>query len=173
MKRQFKIIVLFALLIGSNSNAQSNSKTETLSINWPKDEDWHIVDQQDNETGTMTAMILLKGKETIVNHSEMVTRNIYHSPMTEPIESEIEQLYEMYKKNAPTTKKALVEKDEKAKHPWFIYKIEAPTETLIFYAIQGNYGSYSSLWSTKQKELTPQSQEKWVKIFKSSKIILE
>ena len=45
-------------IIRSHSNAQSGRKTEPLTVNWPEQEDWHIVDQQDDATGTMTSIIL-------------------------------------------------------------------------------------------------------------------
>jgi hypothetical protein len=90
-----------------------------------------------------------------------------------PIETEIEEYYQNLKRYVPTTKKTIIEKDEQAKYPWIICKIESPEESLIYYAIQGKNESYSSYWSTKQKEITQKSQEKWVEIFKSSKIILE
>lgn len=171
MKTQFKTIVLFIFLIFNNINAQSNSKT--LTINSQKEEGWHIVDQQNNDTGTITTITSLKGKEFIGNSSESVTTYIYHDSKSVPIETEIEGVYQSLKKYAPTAKKTIIEKDEKAKYPWIICKIEGPTESLIYYAIQGKNELYSSFWSTKQKEITPKSQEKWVEIFKSSKIISE
>lgn len=173
MKRQFKIIVLFAFLIFNNSNAQSNSKTETLKINWPKEEGWHIVDQQNNAEQTTTMIVFLKGKETIPNYTELATTYISHDFIAEPLENKIEEIYQGLKKSAPRAIKTIIEKDEKAEYPWIICKIEAPLESQIYYAIQGKNEVYFSLWSPKQGEITPKSQEKWVEIFKSSKIILE
>jgi hypothetical protein len=169
MKIQFKIIVLIAFLIHNNINAQTNSKTETLTINWPKEEGWHIADQKENATQKMIE--LLKGKETFENFSEIGTTYIFRGSMYVPIENKIEELYQRLKANAPTAKKTIIEKDEKAKYPWIIYKIESPTESQVWYAIQGKNEIYVSFWATKQKEITTKSQEKWVKIFKSSKII--
>jgi hypothetical protein len=171
MKRQFKIIVLFAFLIFNNINAQSNSKTEILKINWPKEESWHIIDQHKNATSTVTMIISLKGKETIENHSEIGTTYICSGSMYVPIENKIKELFQPLK-HVPTAKRTIVEKDEKAKYPWSILKIEYPTESQIWYIIQGKNELYCTLWSTNQ-EITPKSQEKWVKIFKSSKIISE
>lgn len=173
MKRQFKIIILFVFLIFNHINPQTNSKTEILTINWPKEEDWHIVDQQNNATGTMTTIVLLKGKETIANHSEIGTTYIYHGSASVPLETAIEELYQNLKKYEPTAKKTIIDKDYKAKYPWIIYKIESPQESLIYYAIQGKGETYSNFWSIKQNQVTPKSQEKWVEIFKSSKMILE
>ena len=173
MKRQFKIIVLFAFLIFNNINAQSNSKTEALTINWPKEEGWHIVDQQNNAEQTTTMIIFLKDKETIPNCTELATTYISHSSISEPLENKIEKIYQGLKKTAPTAIKTIIEKDEKAKYPWIICKIEVQTESRIYYAIQGKNELFCSFWSTKQEEITSKSQEKWVNIFKSSKIISE
>jgi hypothetical protein len=173
MKKQFKIIFLFAFLIVNHINAQSNSKTETLTINWPKKEGWHIVDQRNNATGTGTMIVLLKEKETIDNFSEIGTTYIRRDSMDVPIENKIEKLYQSLKRHAPTAKKTIIEKDDKAKYPWFIFKIEYPTESQIWYCIQGKNELYFSFWATKEKELTPESQEKWVTIFKSSKMVSE
>ena len=169
MKTQFKIIVLFTFLIFDNINAQSNSKTQTLTINWPKEEGWHIVDQQNNAEQTTTMIVLLKDKETIGNHSEIGTTYICRGSMNIPIANKIEELFQP-PKYAPTAKRTIIETDEKAKYPWSILKIEYTTESQIWYIIQGKNELYCSLWSINQKEITPKSQEKWVKIFKSSKI---
>jgi hypothetical protein len=169
MEKQFKIIVLFAFLIFNNVNAQSNSKSEILTINWPKAEGWHIADQKQNDVQTMIE--LLKGKETFENFSEIGTTYIFRGSMYVPLENKIEELYQRLKTNAPTAKKTIIEKDEKAEYPWYIYKIESPTESQVWYAIQGKNKIFVSFWATKAKEITNKSQDKWVKIFKSSKII--
>ncbi|WP_281321753.1 hypothetical protein [Flavobacterium aestivum] len=170
MKRQFKIIVLFAFLIFSNSNAQSNSKT--FAINWPKEEGWHIVNQQNNAEGSVTMIVSLKGKETIENHSEIVTTYIGRGSMNVPIETKLKELLHPLK-NAPIAIKTIIEKDEKAEYPWFICKIEYAKESQLWYVIKGKNELYASFWGTYQNEITPESQEKLVKIFKSSKIISE
>jgi hypothetical protein len=172
MKKQFKIIVLFAFLIFNNINAQSNSKTEIFTINWPKEEGWHIIKRDNNASSTVMMTVLLKGNETIENHSEIGTTYICNGSMYVPIENKIEELFQPLK-NTPTAKRTIIEKDEKAKYPWSILKIEYPIESQIWYIIQGKNELYCTLWSTNQKEITPKSQEKWVKIFKSSKIISE
>lgn len=174
MKKQFQIITLFTLLAFSTINAvaQSNSQSEKLTIKWPKEEGWHIVNQHDNANSTVTMMVLLKDKETIENHNEIGTTYICRGSMYVPIEKKIEEFFQPLK-HAPTAKTTIIEKDEKAKFPWVILKIESPTESQIWYAIQGKNELYCTLWSTKQKEITPESQEKWVGIFKSSEIIAQ
>lgn len=173
MKRQLQIIVLFAFLIFNSINAQSNSQKEILVINWPKEEGWHIVNQQNTATQTTTMIVFLKGKETIPNHNELATTYISHGSISESLENKIEEIYQGLKKTCPTVIKTIIEKDEKTEYPWIICKIECPTESRIYYVIQGKNELYSTLWSTYQKEITPKSQEKWVEIFKSSKIISE
>ncbi|PWB20572.1 hypothetical protein [Flavobacterium sp. HTF] len=170
MKTGYLIIILFAFLTFGHSNAQSGRKTELLTINWPEQEGWHIVDQQDDATGTMTTIILLKGKETIPDHTEMVTIYSYHGSLPLPLETEIETFYQNLKKYAPTAQKTIIEKDRNAVYTWMICKIEAPQESMIHYAVQGKTESYRCYWSVKEKKITPESQQKWIALFRSSKI---
>ncbi|WP_281635926.1 hypothetical protein [Flavobacterium marginilacus] len=171
MKRLVKSIVLSASFICSISNAQSNSKKEKFTINWPKDEGWHIVDQQDDVRGMLTGIRFLKGKEFIGNSSEMVATDICRDSLYVPL-SRVEAFYPPLK-NIPATKRTIIERDDKAQYPWFILKIEHVSESQIWYVIQGKNELFCNVWLTQQKEITPESQEKWVKVFKSSKIMLE
>lgn len=170
MKKQFKIIVLFVFLIFSNINAQSNLKKEIFTINWPQEEGWHIVKEYNKASVKM--IVFLKGNEVIENCSEIGTTYIYRDSMNVSMENKIKELFQS-RKYAPTVRKTIIAKDEKAKYPWFILKIEYPFESQIWYVIKGKNEVYSNLWSTKQKVLTPKSEEKWIKIFKSSKIVSE
>jgi len=64
----------------------------------------------------------------------------------------------------------MIEKDEKSNCPWYIYKIESPTESQVWYAIQGKNEIYISFWAIKTAEIKSELQNKWVNIFKSSVI---
>lgn len=171
MRRLLKSIVLFAFFIYSISNAQSNLNTEKFTINWPKDEGWHIADQQDDIGGMLTRIIFLKDKEFIGNSSESLATDICRDSLYVPL-SRVEAFYPPLK-YVPTAKRTIIEQDYKAQYPWFILKIEHLSESQIWYIIQGENKLFCNVWSAPQKEITPESQEKWVKVFKSSKIISE
>lgn len=171
MKRLIKSFVLFVFFVYSISNAQSNSNKEKFTINWPEDEGWHIVDQQDDVRGMLTSIRYLKGKEFIGNSSEMVATDICRDSLYVPL-SKAEAFYPPLK-YVPATKRTIIERDDKAHYPWFILKVEHASESQIWYVIQGKNELFCNVWLTQQKEITPESQEKWVKVFKSSTIILE
>ena len=163
------IIIITLLLSISNSFlavSQTNNKTELVKINWPKAENWHIADQKKSDSQTMIE--LLKGKETFENFSEIGTTYIFRGSMYVPVIDKIEELYNRVKKNAPTAKKTVIESDEKAICPWYIYKIESPTESQVWFAVQGKNEIHVSFWATRTAEIKSEQQEKWVKIFKAA-----
>ena len=163
-----KFIPVIALLLAFSfqSNSQTSSKSELVKINWPKQDNWHIADQKKSDSQTMIE--LLKGKETFDNFSEIGTTYIFRGSMYVPVVDKIEELYNRVKKNAPTATKTMIEKDEKSNCPWYIYKIESPTESQIWYAIQGKTEIHVSFWAIRAAEIKNDLQDKWVKIFKSS-----
>ena len=162
-----KIIPFISLLlaISFQANSQTN-KSELVKINWPKQDNWRIADQQKSDSQTMIE--LLKGKETFDNFSEIGTTYIFRGSMYVPVVDKIDELYNRVKKNAPSAKMTMIEKDEKSNCPWYIYKIESPTESQIWYAVQGKTEIYVSFWATRNAEIKSELQDKWVKIFKSS-----
>ncbi len=168
MKKRIKLAVVFGLLLLSHANGQSGAKAELVKINWPKNEKWHIADQQKSDAQTM--LELLKGTETFDNFSEIGTTYIFRGEMYVPVTDKIEELYNRVKKNAPTAKKTIIEQDDKGSCPWYIYKIESPTESQVWFAVQGKDEIYVSFWATKSAEISAGQQSKWVAVFKSSKI---
>ena len=172
MKKNFKIIILFlALSFQLPTFSQTNGKSDFVKIDWPKDEKWHIADQQKSASQTMIE--LLKGSETFDNFSEIATTYIFRESMYIPIKDKIEELYNRIKKTAPSAKKTMIEKDEKSNCPWYIYKVESPTESQVWFAVQGKNEIHVSFWATKSNEIKSELQDKWVNIFKSSKINCE
>jgi hypothetical protein len=166
-----KFLVLITILLASSSievHCQTSGKSEFVKINWPKEEKWHVADQQKSDAQTMTE--LLKGKETFENFTEIGTTYSFRGAMYVPVTQKIEELYDRVKKNAPSAKKTMIEKDEKARCPWYIYKIESPTESQVWYALQGKNELHVSFWATRAPEIKSDLQDKWVKIFKSSAI---
>jgi len=164
MKNLLKSFLFFSFLLSLQLNAQN----ELVKINWPKNEKWHVADQQKSDAQTMIE--LLKGNETFENFSEIGTTYIFRGAMYIPVTEKIDELYNRVKKLAPEAKKTMIEKDEKNVCPWYIYKIESPTESQIWFAIQGKKEIYVNFWATKNAAISADQQTKWVNIFKSSKI---
>ncbi|GEP51932.1 hypothetical protein FNO01nite_26040 [Flavobacterium noncentrifugens] len=154
------------MMVFANSYAQS--KPEFVKINWPKAEKWHIADQKKSDAQTMVE--LLKGNETFDNFTELGTTYSFRSTMYIPVKDKIEELYERVRKIAPTAKKTMIEQDEKAGCPWYLYKIESPTESQVWFAVQGKTELHVSFWAIRAAEVKSDLQDKWVKIFKSATI---
>ena len=172
MRKLLTITSLFLTFISPfQTFCQTNDKPEFVKIDWPKDEKWHIADQQKSASQTMIE--LLKGLETFDNFSEIGTTYIFRGSMYVPIKDKIDELYNRVKKNAPTANKTMIEKDENTNCPWYIYKIESPTESQVWFAVQGKNEIHISFWATRSSEIKSELQDKWVKIFKSSKINCE
>ena len=166
MKQNSTVITLFLVIILSfHANCQT-SKSELVKINWPKEDSWRIADQKKSESQTMIE--LLKGKETFENFSEIGTTYIFRGAMYVPVLDKIEELYNRVKKNAPSATITMIEKDEKSNCHWYIYKIESPAESQVWYAVQGKNEINVSFWATRTPEIKKELQDKWLKIFKSS-----
>lgn len=169
MKKLITInFLILTLLSGTQIFSQNSRKSEFVNISWPVSEKWHVGDQQKSDAQTMVEF--LKGSETFENFTELGTTYTFRGKMYVPITDKIEELYNRVKKLAPSAKMTMIEKDEKAICPWYIYKIESPTESQIWYAVQGKTEIHVSFWSTRSSEISTVPQAKWVKIFKSSKV---
>lgn len=167
-----KTTIIIALLLSISNSffavSQTKNKTELVKVNWPKAEKWHVADEKKSDSQTMIE--LLKGNETFENFSEIGTTYIFRGSMYVPVTDKIEALYNRVKKNAPTAKKTVIESNEKASCPWYIYKIESPTESQVWFAVQGKSEIHVSFWATKAAKIKSEQQEKWVKIFKAAVI---
>ena len=70
----------------------------------------------------------------------------------------------------------MIEKDENAKYPWIIFKIECPSngsESQVWYATQGTDEMFVNFRAVKQKKVPADLQVKWVKFFKTAKIVTQ
>jgi len=135
MKNYFTIItLLLAFSYSHHANCQGKNSSELVKTNWPKEDSWHVADEKKSAAQTMTEM--LKGKETFDNFTELLTTHVFRGSMYVPVTEKIDELYKRVKNAAPTAKKTMIEKDEKANCPWYIYKIESPTESQVWFAVQ-------------------------------------
>jgi tetratricopeptide (TPR) repeat protein len=161
---------------GNQSAATTETKTtESLMMDWPDAEGWKIADQQDD--GEQKVIDLLRNNETLKNWTEIGTMIVYKNLSAAkkvPITSTMDIMYETAKKDCPKAKLTLIEKDESAKYPWVIYKIECPSkdpESQVWFAIQGTDELFVNFRAVKQKTIPPDLQDKWVTFFKTAKIV--
>jgi hypothetical protein len=99
------------------------------------------------------------------------TRNV-------PMDVAMNLMYEQSLKNAPGAKLTFIEKDDKAKYPWIIFKIEAPKfkddkhpESQVWYIVQGKETLYTNFRAIKKSKIPKDYEEKCAAFFKSGKVV--
>ncbi len=174
----------FLLKFCSASNSETSIDTTsvrqhaTLRLDWPADEAWRVVNQED---GADLLMIeLLKGNETFENWSEIGTMFVYKNvkaSMAIPLETHMELLHKNAVKRCPSAKVTFLEKDEKAQFPWILFKIESNeqsrTESQVWYYVQTKNELFANFRGVKLGAVPPELEKKWIDFFKNSKVIVE
>jgi hypothetical protein len=174
MKQIFTL--LFAIcFVSSHSFGQ---KRETLKIVWPEEYKWKVGSNQETETVHM--MELIPGNETVESWTIIGTMMSYKGAQGFPVEKAMNLMFEQASKNASDAKLTVVEKDEAAKHPWILFKIESPKfnddpnpESQLYYIIQGSSSLYSNFVALKKAKLDDDFVNKWKRIFKASEFVYE
>jgi hypothetical protein len=167
------LTLLSIFLIGNISLAQNQ---ENLKIFWPEEYKWKIGSNQENES--MHILELIAGDEKIEKWSIMGTMMSIKGAKNVPVDKAMNLMYDQAKQNAPKATLTLIEKDEAAKNPWIIFKIESPRfnndknpESQLYYIIQGESSLYSNFVAIKEKQLHDDFVNKWVKVFKASELV--
>ena len=149
-----------------------NKQKESLRLDWPDAEGWKIASNQaDNERKVIE---LLKNNETFDNWTEIGTMMTYPSLKSVPLDAAMNVMLEQAKKNCPSAKLTFIEKDEKAKYPWIIFKIECGTstpESQVWQIMTGANETYINFRAVKQKSVPDDLKNKWVTFFKTASIV--
>jgi Flp pilus assembly protein TadD len=157
--------------LSSKSGAKQN---ESLELNWPDEEGWKIASNQEDKEHKVVE--LLRNNETLDAWTEIGTMMIYLSLKNVPVDAAMNAMYEQAKKSCPSAKLTFIEKDEKDKYPWILFKIECGAdnpESQVWYITQGANGMYVNFRAVKQKTIPDNIKDKWVSFFKTSKIVVK
>jgi hypothetical protein len=86
-------------------------------------------------------------------------------------------LFENAKKNCPSAKLLLIEKNDTAKYPWIIFKVECTSSTVnesqVWHIMQGTDELFTSFRAVKQNPLPVDLEKKWVEFFKTVSIVVK
>ncbi|TLP80905.1 hypothetical protein [Maribacter sp. ACAM166] len=171
--RILQILILFISL-----NLFSQNKIENLKVNWPEEYEWEIVSNQENEQ--MHFIELVPKKESIDNWKILGTMISIKGAKNIPIDTYINLTYKQTKQTAPKAVLTVIEKNKTDKNHWALFQIESPRftndnnpESQLYYIIQGNSSLYSNFVAVKNKKLSNEFVEKWIKIFKSSELVYQ
>ena len=169
------LIILFALSILANI-AFGQAKVENLKIDWPDEYKWKVGSDQENAQQHMIELV--PGNETIDNWKTLGTMLSLKGLVNVPIAATADAMFAQAKQTAPDAKLTIFEKDETAKHPWIIFKIEAPgftndphPESQVFYIIQGETALYDNFVAIKEKTIPDDFAKKWIAVFKASELV--
>jgi len=151
------------------------AQMESLRLDWPESEDWHVAHQQENEQIKMVELV--RGTETLENWSELGTMMVYKNiprSLNMPLEKSMEIIYESSRKDCPDSKVTMIEKNEQAEYPWIIFKLECPnkrSESQIWHAVQGTDELFVSFRAVKAPSISTDLQDTWVAFFKTAQVV--
>lgn len=149
---------------------------ESLLLHWPEAENWKIGSNQENEQ--MAMLELIHSNETFENWTEIGTMTSIKGAKNIPMDQAMNMTFDQAKKNAPKAKLTFIEKDESVEFPWIIFTIESPSfkndknpESQLWYVVQGKTSLYTNFRAVKQATIPADLKDKWVKFFKTGKIV--
>ena len=159
---------------GLTSVKSENKQTESLRLDWPDAEGWKVASNQaDNERKVIE---LLRNNETFDNWTEMGTMMTYPSLNNVPLDAAMNVMFDQAKKSCPSAKLTFIEKDDKTKYPWIIFKIECGTstpESQVWQILIGSNETYINFRAVKQKSVPDNLKNKWVSFFKTASIVAQ
>ena len=151
---------------------------ESFSLHWPESENWKIGSNQENDK--MTMIELIHSNETFENWTEIGTSTAYKNATNIPCDKAMNMMFEQSKVNSPKAKLTFIEKDENAEFPWIIFTIECPNfkdddkpESQLWYITQGKTSLYTNFRAIKKSLIPAELKEKWIRFFKSGKMIYQ
>jgi hypothetical protein len=175
MKRS--IFILFTLFIIS-AFAFCQDKTEGLKMTCPDSYNWKVGSDQENDSQHLVELV--PAEETIDKWTIMVTMQTLKGTVNVPIASVPAALMSQAQKTAPEAKLTIFEKDEKAKTPWILFKIESPSftndpqpESQLYYVIQGKTALFINFVAIKRRGLPDDFSSEWKLVFKASELVYE
>jgi hypothetical protein len=197
MKIRLLIIALVALA-ASASYAQSTEspkkpvapvKQEVLKIDWPAEYNWKVGSDQDD--GKMHMIEVVPGNETVENWSIIGSLLAIKGVTGVPMDAVIQGTMEQQKKLDTAARMTILERNDTAKHPSILFKMESPTlheqakpgqaddrssalpESEIFYFVQGETALFNAIVGVKQSTLSDDFVSKWKAIFRTSRLSVE
>lgn len=149
---------------------------ESLMLDWPESENWKAGSNQENEQ--MAMIELIHANETLENWTEMGNMMSIKGAKNIPMDKAMNMMFDQAKKNSPKAKLKFIEKDESIEYPWIIFTIEAPNfkddkrpESQLWYVVQGKSSLYTNFRAVKQATIPADMQQKWIKFFKTGKVV--
>ncbi|MBI3258548.1 MAG: tetratricopeptide repeat protein [Ignavibacteriae bacterium] len=149
---------------------------ESLMLHWPEKENWKVADEVNNKD--IQVLRLVQANETLDNWTEIGTMFSIKGIINSNLDSAMNMMYEEAQAKAGATTLTFIEKDEKTKFPWILFTIEPSAstkdknaESQLWFIIQGKDALYCNYRAVKSPKLSKQLKDKWIRFFKSAKIL--
>jgi tetratricopeptide (TPR) repeat protein len=149
---------------------------ESLMLDWPENENWKVGSSQENEQ--MAIIELIHSNETLEKWTEFGSMMSIKGARNIPMDKAMNMMFDQAKQNSPKAKLTFIEKDESVEYPWILFTIEAPSfkndktpESQLWYIVQGKTSLYANFRAVKQATVPPDLKDKWIKFFKTGKIV--
>jgi len=173
---KIRLLTIACMLLAAHTFAQDAK--ENLKINWPEEYHWQTGSDQGNSSMHMTEMV--PGNETIDRWTILATTITVKATQHVPVDTAMNRLYRQTKANSEKARVTMIEKNDTAKHPYIIFKIEAPNftdspqpESQLYYIIEGDAATYTNFVAIKAAHLPGTFTDRWTKIFRESKLVQE
>lgn len=149
---------------------------ESLILQWNESEKWKVAEEVNNKD--VQVLRLIHSNETLDNWTEMGTMFSIKGITSSNLDSAMNMMYEEAQVKEPGVQLTFVEKDENTKFPWILFTLESsstikdkPGESQLWFIIQGKDALYSNYRAVKSPKLSNELKDKWIRFFKSAKIL--
>jgi hypothetical protein len=153
-------------------------KKEVLKIEWP--EEYKMKKSLDIGDEKTRFVVFVPENETMDNWTILGSLVSYKKTKVPNVDIIIKSYEETFLKEEPSAKLTILEKNNRVKNIWALFKIEAPSiskkskfEAQLVYVIQGEDDIHNVFVMIKEKTLSQKFVKKWSKIFKEGKLINE
>jgi hypothetical protein len=175
MKRMLSVLFMLMAVV---TNCFAQDKTEGLKFSWPDNFNWQVGSDQENDTQHLVELV--PADQTIDNWKILVTMQTLKGVVNVPIASVPESLMSQAQKTAVGARLTILEKDDKAKAPWILFKIESPSftndptpESQLYYVIQGQTALFINFVAVKRRGLPDDFTNQWKAVFKLSELVYQ
>jgi tetratricopeptide (TPR) repeat protein len=151
-------------------------KGESLLLVWPEEENWKLGNSTENDQ--IAQIELIHSNETLEKWTEFGSMLSIKGVTKTKMDAAMKMMFDQTKENSPKAKLTFIEKNETTEYPWILFTIECPNfkndknpESQLWYIVQGKSSLYCNFRAVKKATITADLKEKWIKFFKTGKVV--
>jgi hypothetical protein len=164
------IFLLYWFLL--KASAQAQRPAEHITVNWPVEDQWKVVDRQNEKD--ITSLTIIPGRESAQTATIVGVMSAYKGMTT----SGSADIITFFRKGLDSgSVLTVLEKWGSIKPHWVIFKVETPKtskypepESDLYYCVQGDYALFEDHVAIKEPTLSHSFEQKWTAIFKAGKL---